>query len=310
MHKHIATTFILFCVTALITGCGQPTTTKPLSPSEAHQKLIQILKEESNIEVVTKEFERTLWIYLPMAEGFLEMKAKDKPPAPPSDGPTTSPTVHFLEGTFEDSNFKIEYDISPSKKYAKDYGYSSSFSENYQTNQRNILTAISRAYSNSEEAPAFFVLVIADIVNGMEARTLLNLGDLKRAYTDQAFHGEYAKRVVSEQPRGDVEIVGDKEGKYINFRDITWPEFLVKQIIFRINYKYTQSAFPPSESDLPKDEILKAAAATIGAYAFTDFASVELHDLNDGALYTIAKEELSAYADEPSKGRLIHIKFR
>ena len=108
---------------------------------------------------------------------------------------------------------------------------------------------------------------MADIVNGLEARTWLHLNDLKRAYTDQTFHGEYAKRVISEQPFGDPAIIGDALGSHVDFKYISMPEFLSKQMIFRINFKYTRSAFPPTST--PKEEILKAAAETVGSYDFT-----------------------------------------
>jgi len=48
----------------------------------------------------------------------------------------------------------LEYDVEPSKGYAKDFGYTSQFSEHYKTAQRQILAAVSRAYANFEESPS------------------------------------------------------------------------------------------------------------------------------------------------------------
>ncbi len=345
--KHRQTILVACCFGLLMSlhGCDV-TTPKALSPSEAHHKLVNILKEENNLTVVTKEFDRSLWIYLPFEEGFLELKAKKEQAAAPSPESTSSPTIYFLEGEFNGQDFVIRYDIGSSKKYEKDVGYVSAFSEEYQANQRNILTAISRAYSNFEKitgedqlvervpgdvdfvgamknadhkrmvhsyvqtdkAPDIFVIVMADIENGLELRIFLHLTDLRRAYTDPSFHGEYAKRVVSEQPFGDSRIIGDKTGEHVDFHNILLPEFLAKQMLFRINFKYTRSAFPPTDN--PKNEILRAAAETVGSYGFNKFGAVELQDLSDGETYRIERKNLAEHEETPSEGRLIRIKFR
>jgi len=126
--------------------------------------------------------------------------------------------------------------------------------------------------------PDFFVIVGADIVNGLEAQVLFNFEDLKRAYTDQSFYGEYAKRVISEQPYGNIEIIGDKKGNHVKYKSLSWPEFLAKQMVFRVNFKYQRSSFPPSNDT--RLELLTIAADTVSAYQFKDFASIELQDLN------------------------------
>ena len=159
-----------------------------------------------------------------------------------------------------------------------------------------------------KDIPDFFVIIEADITNGLEARVLINLEDLKRAYVDQSFHGEYAKRVISDQPTGNKNIIGDKEGNYIDYKDITWPEFLAKQMIFRINFKYQRSSFPPSDDTLM--ELLTIAADTVAAYDFTDFTSIKLEDLNARTTQSISQDDLTAYRSEQSQGRLIHIKFQ
>lgn len=303
MNKWIS----LLCIIALAAGCAQ-TPPKKISPSEAHQKLVNTLKEEYALDVTTKEFEDTLWMYFPLEENFLNMRVKDKGAAPSSSVASTPVAIHFLEGDFSDRQFTIRYDISPSKVYAKDPGYTLEFTEDYQAKQRNILTAISRAYADAEDGPTFFVLVAADIVRGLETRVFLHIDDLKRAYTDQTFHEEYAKRVISDQPFGDPAAIGDKTGKHVHFYNITLPEFLAKQMTFRINFKYTRSAFPPTGT--PEKEILKIAAETVGAYNFTDFDGVQLRNLSDQMTHKVAQEELVQYNIKSSEGRLIHIRFQ
>ncbi|HQP10258.1 MAG TPA: hypothetical protein PKV41_02600 [Candidatus Omnitrophota bacterium] len=342
MNKFLSSLLVL----VLAAGCGQPPQLPRISASEAHKKLVSILKIESNLDVTTKEFDQSLWIYVPFTESFLEMKAKQDPGPGPSDTPTQASAIYFLDARPVRDGFEIRYDIGPSKNYAKDPGYASTYSEKFQAAQRNILMAISRAYADFEEvpgqdqlrqqvpgdvdfagasknashkqmvhdyiktekAPLFFVIVLADIVNGLETRILLHLKDLKRGSTDQTFYEEYTKRVISEELTGNPAIIGDTSGRHVDFHNITMPEFLAKQIISRIRFKYTQSAFPPSGT--PKDEILKAVVETVDAYGFEGFASVVLKDLSSGTIDTLTKEQLASYRENPSEGRLIRIRFQ
>ena len=335
----------LLSLTLVLSGCHAPAP-QPFSPSEAHQKLLQIIKEENQLDVVTREFGHTLWIYLPIERSFLEMKAKPEPAMGASAEAQNATTIYFLDGAFTDGVFRIRYDIGPAKQYAKDPGYTSAFSEEYQNNQRNILAAVSRAYADfepvpgedalrrrvpgdvdflgaaknashkqmvhdhvkTERAPLIFVLVMADIKNGLEARVTFHLNDLLRAYIDQTFHEEYNKRVISDQPVGDPAIIGDRAGAHVGFREIPLGEFLVEQMVYRVQFKYTRSAFPPTGS--PREEILRAAAETVGAYDFTDFSAVALADLHAGTSEVIEKEALTDFHSTPSRGRLIHLRFQ
>lgn len=298
---------VIAAVLTTILGCSPKTKPGALSPSQSHEKLAQILKEENNLDVTMNEFEHTFWIYLPLEENFLQMKAKPQGSIN-SDQSSVKPGIKFLEGTYHNRNFNLKYDIAPLKSYAKDYGYTSQMSDGYITKQRNILTAIYRAFSDADNPPLFFIIVIADIVNGLETRITIHYHDLIRANMDQTFLVEYSRRAISEQPTGNKAIIGDRTGEYIDYKDITWPEFLAKQMVFRINYKYQQSAFPPSEDT--RSELVTIAAQTVGAYDFTDFDALRLHDLSDDSTYTVTGEELSAYASESSQGRLIHIRFQ
>lgn len=313
----------VLCLLVCAAGCGRVADNPTPSPSQAHQEMVRILKEENGLEPVTRAFDHTLWIYLPVENELLQLKAGQKG-AQSSAESVVKPAVNFLDGSFGDGSFQITYDIAPEKSYPKSYGYDSTFSEQYQQDQRNILSAVYRAFGHFQEsaaggaalegAPDFFVIVIADIVNGLESRTIFYLTDLRRAYTDPTFYEEYMRRIISEQPTGGQEIIGDKQGQHVGFKDLTWGEFLIKQMVYRITFKYQQSAFPPSDD--ARREILTAAADTVAAYRFTDFRSLKLHDLGEGKANEISRNDLAAYQSEsstsaePSGGRLIHIKFQ
>ena len=91
---------------------------------------------------------------------------------------------------------------------------------------------------------------------------------------------------------------------------MTWGEFIAKQIIYRIQYKYTRSDHKPSDDT--KFEILKAANASINAYNFDQFSSIILHDLATDSEDTIVKSQLKDFpADQLAKpeGKFHVIKF-
>jgi len=297
---------LTFLLCIFIVGCSQPESipTRPLT--DPLKELIRICDEEHNFNITVTPFDRTVWIYLPLEESFLQIKA-DAQGSSNSRKSSVSTTIKFLDGEYRDNDFYLTYDIAPSRGYAKKYGYSSEFSEEYITKQRHVLTAITRVFNDSESPPAFFVIIIADITAGLRARTIVHFGDLKRAYVDPSFHEEYAKRAISEQPVGNMAIVGDRTGASIELSDITWPQFLSKQMVFRINFKYQRSSFPPSENT--QMELLNIAADTVAAYDFEDFTSIQLQDLDNNTTTKTTKEDLTSYRSEPSKGKLIHIKF-
>jgi len=291
----------------VLVGCSRKSDLDLLSPSQAHQRFVQLLKDDNDLGVIVNELEHTFWVYLPLETNLFRMKADPKGYSN-SAVSTVKPTIQFLNGEHRDGDFYLTYDIAPAKGYAKSYGYTSEFSEEYRNKQRHILTAIYRVFSEAENPPTFFIIVVADIISGLESRTIIHFQDLKRAYVDQSFHEEYTKRIISEQPVGNVGIIGDRTGESIAYSDMTWPEFLSKQMVFRVNFKYQRSAFPPSDDT--RIELLNIAADTIAAYDFKDFTSIQLHDLGNAATFSTAREDLAGYRSEPpSKGRLIHIKF-
>ena len=301
------TTALLLCAVA---GCGKKAPDAAIPPTQAQNDLLSSLQSDYSIQVTAKAFAHTLWIYLPLEGDLLAMKAKAQA-LPSSQTPTVKPTILYLDGHAKDRDLILKYDIAPEKAYGKDPGYAPTYTEEVKTKQRQILTDIYRIYSNADKAPDFFVLVAADITNGVETKVIFYFDDLLRAYTDQSFQEEYAKRFISEPPAGDGALIGDKAGASIDYHDITWPEFLVKQMIHRITFKYTQSEFPPSNDS--RAELLRIAADTVGSYQYDDFSELTLVDLDKDATFSFTPEELAGYRSEsnpPPAGRLIHLKLQ
>ncbi len=296
----------LLSLSIFIAGCGpSPLPEKKIASSEAYTKFLKLAKEDYSLEPVTHWVENTLWIYLPTEESLFDLKAKD--PAPPGDQPVDKETLQFIDGKYEAGQFMITYDVAKVRSYPKDYGYGTSYSEEYQSKQRNIMAALTRAFENAEEKPEFLILVAADIKKGIELKMAMAYQDLDRASKDQTFMEEYAYRAVLDTPHGDKAIIGDKVGKHLEYKPITWPEFLTKQILYRLQFKYQQSSFPPK--DTPEKIITTAAAQTVKAYNFTAYDGIVLKDLASRETKTIDKAAIDALPSEP-QGRLIEINFR
>lgn len=301
MRSYFFSIPLLSMALCFILGCGSPTEIKKLTASEAHKKLLQLCKEDYGLEIVTKQLPNTMWIYLPMDEDLLSFKVDPQGPQN-SDQAKESPSIYFIDGEFQNRTFNVSYDIGQSRSYAKSYGYSTAYNEQFQRNQQNLLSAIHRAYANSEneqhesaeeKTPDFFVIVTADIKNGIAMKTIMYFKDMTRVFEDHSFYEEYTRRAISEYPMGHSNIIGDKEGNHIEYKDVTWPEFLMKQMIYRIQFKYQRSAFRPSERT--KHELLSIVALTLDAYNFTDYNSVKLNDLHANMEYHFSPSEVEGF---------------
>lgn len=267
---------------SLFSGCMKLSPSQ-VTLSQAQEKFIKICKEEYNLEVVLKPLQNTLWIYLPLKERILDFKASEEGAKDPNES-SEKVSIRFVDGSVKGNQLAIQYDIAPVKTYNKDPGYNVVYTEDYQKKQQGILTTIQRSFfeaaeNTEEKVPEFFVLVAADIEKGIELESIFYLEDLKRALAvvPSITQEEYSKRYVSEL-RGNKKIVGDTKGEHLNLEEMTLPEFLKRQIVNRISFRYQRSIFPPSSD--AKAEITAIVAETLKAYNFSDVNALNLTDLN------------------------------
>ncbi len=281
--KFLTAAFLLLA----LAGCANPPAAA-VSLSQADEKFAALCRDEMKYPVVIKRAPNTVWIYLPMEENIFDFKASPKGPKMSTQA-TEGFAIQYLDVNFAEEKFLVQYDINKIKKYTKDLGYASNYSGKYQEKQRNLLTTIFRAYADvpTEQVPPFFVLVIADITKGLETTTIFNFGDFKRAMSDQSFYEEFTRRTVSDEPKGNTNIIGDTDGRHLEITEVTWPEFLSKQIQYRIRMKYQYSSFPPGPNT--PQEIADIAAAVTGAYNFTDYSVIVLEDLDAGTKTTVGR---------------------
>lgn len=270
-------------------GCGRPVEKKPVPLSQAEEEFLKICRDELNIPAVTKNLGHSFWVYAPMNGRIFDIKATEKTP-PEAATAKVKQNIYYLDVRFEDNNFRVDYDIGLNKSYPADPGYGYSYPAQFQSTQQNLLTAVRRSFGEAENAPEFFVIVFADIEKGIEIRNIIYLPDLLRAYIDQGFSEEYARRSVSLAPKGDQAIVGDAQGRHVDFHDITWEEFLAAQIKYRIQFKYTRSAFAPGDDALA--ELTAQIKETFKAYGFRDFDGVTLTNLATGSHTSLIQADL------------------
>lgn len=287
---------ICLVLPGLFAGCSKTTPPAPRPLSEAHQKFLKICREEHKLKVVLKPLSNTLWTYVPLDDDLMKVSSTPEG-ARKSDMGEEHPSVKYLESVHNDRRFKITYDIHPDKNYLQSPGYRLAYSSAYQKISQQVLAGVSRAYFEAADAPQFFVVVIADVKNGVEMENIFYLEDLKQYMAFGALpQEEFVKRSIYEA-RGKTDWIGDAQGRHLAYTEITLPEFLAKQIATRINFKYQKSSFPPSADT--RGEILKVVAETFKSYNFTDFNYVELRDLATGLVENVLPAELNRTSEDP-----------
>jgi len=259
----------LFIITCLILGCSS--STKPTYLKENIERAIQdICSNEYNIDVKAKLVGQTLWIYTPVED----MLAK-------SDKPEKYLERFIIEDNrtaFKDGMLKLEYLIKviPEKEKFQEYKYNKAVLEKI----NNVWKALRRVMFSMEHLkkgePQFFSLVFADIKNGFETSEIFYYLDLKKVSYEFISWGEYQHRTIDET-NISPDIIGDKEGLHLDYRDITLDEFIALQINHRIKLKF-QKPEVDKNADIDK-EILKVVIYTLKTYGFRDFTAAELNNL-------------------------------
>ncbi len=298
-------------------GCAKSESPIKITYTEAQKLFEAKCREEFDLHVITRLVGGTLYIYFPTKEPLFDYASSesDKPPA--EEAKPSKFALQYVDGNFKDKKFKFEYDVVDRKKVkADDYGYSSSYTDNYIKQQNNLFTAINDSFFGAEAVkgetePKFIAMVITDIKKGIETRSTFYLQDFKRYMSGDLPYDEYMKRFLADT-KGGPALVGDEIGSHIEYKEVGMGEFLAKQIINRINFKFQRSSFPPSD-DYDND-IIGIASDTMRYYEFGGFTAFQFSNLRTGKKYLFEPQQLDGFSDEPeekskSGGKLIHIRF-
>ena len=294
----------------------------PPTFSEAQKKFETKCREDFDLEVTTRQLGRTLYVYLPTDKPLFDYSAQKENTDESPTRQNAKFTVQYLDGGYDKAkNFSFEYDIIDKlKTKEEDYGYATNYTDSFSKQQNNLFTAIANTFldaeaSDKENSILFFVIVITDIKKGIESKMTFYFLDLKRYMSEDLPYEEYMKRFLVET-KGGQSMIGDEVGTHIEYKDVAMPDFLSKQIINRIQYKFQRSECQPTaEYD---DNIIAIAADTLRYYHFVDFGSLHLDNLRKNKKFTFDKTQLDAFGDDKpqdaapaanTKGKLIHIIF-
>ncbi len=268
------------CLCVLCLGCYK-VTPPVVTLSEANQKLVQIFEEDLEQNAIITPLEHTLYIYVPIKFDIFVYQAS-RTTAVDEKHASFKKNIAYLNVEYRDQSFAIDYDIETSKSYPQPKGYASSYTEEFSKLHNNILTSIYRSYGDllekSKEPPKdFIVLILADTRNGIGIRNTFSYQDLKKGMGQALAQEEYAKRYMTEM-FGDISMKNDEWGQSVDYKDLTWTEFVAKEIQYRISYDFGRTVYP---LDKPDEEILKALVMeSISAYDFTDYSGIVFDDIS------------------------------
>ncbi|MFH1577537.1 MAG: hypothetical protein ABIC18_00490 [Candidatus Omnitrophota bacterium] len=268
----------------LISGCASKEKEQLYSKDEAEKKFIQICKDEYNWDINTQSVGNTFWVYLPYQKNVFKFKAS-------RFGQTNKCTVSYLDGNFSGDGFYFEYQISDLLKNEEDKGYTYGLIDELNEDFYRLLSTIYRVYFNAEQEPEFYVIIMADIINGMEISYIIYNQDLKKVYNNAIASEEYYKRILQEVT-GNLAIINDKTGRYLNREEVILGEFLTKQIAQRIRMHFSGTS--ANSCTIPEEEIIKIIAYCLRTYEFKDFSQVTLKNLSSKREITQYRRELEA----------------
>jgi len=301
----------------VFSGCSKKIEIAKFTVTEGQKKFEDKCLKDYNLHVRTRQVGRTFWIYLPIKTPIFDYEVqKNQAPASASDSSNGAKySLNFVDGKFQNNIFSFEYDIVDKKKTKEeDYGFNSSYTDSYSKIKYNLYTSIYEVFLNikpkeGELTPQFFVAIISDINKGIETRSTFFLQDFMRAMSGEIPNDEYVKRFIEDR-KGSTSIIGDETGSHIKYSDITMGEFLTKQVLNRIRFKFQYSDFAPKADN--DHTIIGLVADTLRYYHFENFTNIRLNNLRLGKKYLFDKPLLVNFGDDKpkeNKGRLVHIRF-
>jgi len=237
------------------------------------EAIYDICKNEYKMDVTAKMTGSTVWIYIPVENMVSEPDKKKKP-----EKFIERFVVEEDKGGFVDQRLKLDYLIRvvPETEKAQSVVYSKDAIQKRIYIWQVINRIIFSMKPQKNEGVEFFSVVMADIKNGFVVREIYYFLDIKKVAYGLLSYTESQHRTVQDTQIAP-EVIGDKAGVTINYRDITMPEFIAAQILNRIRMKF-QKPEVKQNADVDK-EVEKIIALTVKTYDFKDFSEAELNNL-------------------------------
>jgi hypothetical protein len=301
-------------VLAGLGGCTSKKIALPRpSPTDLQKKFELKCRKDYNLNVITRLVGKTFWIYAPTDKTLFDFAAETPSPPDPLKKPAKYDLL-YIKGSYKDSSFYFEYDVVPKiKSDLQNEGIRNEGTDYFNKLYNNLFTAVTETLLDPNTPVSFVVMAITDIKKGIEARYTFYLEDYRMASVEGIPYDEFSKRVLQES-KGSTNYIGDETGEHLEYNDIKMPDFLTKQMVNRIRFKFTQSDFPPQENY--EEAIIGVIADTIRYYHFKDFKEVRTDDVRNKKKMIFSHEQLAFFGEDKrkdegqkSKGKLIHIIF-
>lgn len=253
----------------LFYGCSS-STAPSFSRKDISGAIQNISKKEFNIDVTSTLTGQTLWVYLPVEDILVKSTDPKKN--------TERFNIETLEDNFNNGIIETTYSIKPVPE--KEVIQESEFDEKILEKISNVWGVIRRVIFSMERSkgkePEFLCLVTADIKNAIEITTTSYTLDLKKIFYGLISWEEYQHRTI-QNININPDIIGDKEGISLDYKEIQLTDFIINQINHRITMKF-QKPEVDINADIDK-EIIKLAVYTIKAYKFRDFSEITFNNL-------------------------------
>jgi hypothetical protein len=270
-------------------------------------------RKDYNLNIITRIVGKTFWIYAPTDKPLFDFAAETSAPPDPLKKPAKYALL-YVNGSYKDSTFYFEYDIIPKiKSDLPSEGIRNEGTDYFNKLYNNLFTAVTETLLDPKTPISFVVIVITDIKKGIEARYTFYLEDYRMASVGVIPYDEFSKRVLQES-KGSTDYIGDEIGQHLEYNDILMPDFLTKQMVNRISFKFIQSDFPPQENY--EEAVIGIIADTTRYYHFKDFKEMRTDDIRNKKKMIFTPRQLDSFGedkpkgeDQKSNGKLLHIIF-
>ena len=304
---------LIFCIGINLSCAPKKAALARPTATDLQKKFETKCRKDYKLNIITHIVGKTFWIYAPTDKPLFDFAAE--PPAHPD--PIKKPAKYdllYIDGSYKDHAYYFEYDVLPKiKSNVQSEGIRNEETDHFSKLFTNLFTAITETLMEPDTPISFIVISITDIKKGIEVRCTFYLEDYRRFYGEAIPFEELQRRELQEV-KGSTDYIGDEIGQHLDYNDISLPDFLTKQMISRIRFKFTQSDFPPQQNY--EEAIIGIIADTNRYYSFKDFTQLHTDDIRTKKKMIFIPRQLDFFGDDKPKsgdqkqnGKLIHIIF-
>ena len=132
-------------------------------------------------------------------------------------------------------------------------------------------------------------MVIGDVKNGFEVKNIFYVRDLKKVSYGLMSVWEFQHRLIQDSSLSPLTIA-DKIGRHLEYSDLTLPEFIAKQIEYRVSLKFQK---PEVEQNVDIDrEVSKIITETLRMYEVTGVDAVAFKNLDLNTNVTLTHQDI------------------